>query len=71
MEQEFARLTLANTELLQAIAESVDRQGRAQSRIEEKLDLLLSALAEDEEEQPRLTLDGEPAGEGRDQTQAL
>jgi hypothetical protein len=41
-------------------------------RVEEKLNRLLAALAEDEPQpEPNLTLDGDLSGEERDQTQAL
>lgn len=44
-------------------------------RIEEKLDRLILALADDydegDEQPPALTLDGEPAGQERDQGQEL
>jgi hypothetical protein len=41
-------------------------------RIEAKLDTLISALADGEEdEEPSLTLDGHPSGGERDQTQSL
>lgn len=41
-------------------------------RIERKLDTLIKALAEQEDDEPDLrTLDGDPAGGERDQTQSL
>lgn len=40
-------------------------------RVEKKLDVLIAALAEEEEEPPALTLDGVPAGGERDQTTTL
>ncbi len=40
-------------------------------RIEAKLDALIAALAEDEEDQPTRTLDGDESGGERDQTQGL
>ena len=40
-------------------------------RIESKLDALLAALAEDEEGDPALTLDGEFAGSERDPLEPL
>lgn len=43
----------------------------ALKRIEDKIDMLLFALAEDEEEQPEHTLDGELVPGERDQNQAL
>lgn len=50
---------------LQALS---DRLGR----IEQKLDTLIAALAEDDEDGPAAsTLDGEPAGGRRDQSQPL
>ncbi len=41
------------------------------ARIEAKLDILISALAEDDEEDMVLTLDGQQEGGERDQSQAL
>jgi len=45
----------------------------ALARIEAKLDALLEALAEEDEgeQQPAMTLDGQPTGGERDQGQAL
>jgi hypothetical protein len=41
-------------------------------RVEEKLDRLIAALAQDEPQpEPNRTLDGDLSGEERDQTQAL
>lgn len=41
------------------------------TRIEQKLDHLIQALAEDEEPAPSLTLDGQPVGGERDQDRPL
>jgi hypothetical protein len=40
-------------------------------RIEAKLDILISALAEDDGDEPLLTLDGQPIGGERDQGSPL
>jgi hypothetical protein len=40
-------------------------------RIEAKLDTLIAALAEDDEQEPSTTLDGDEAGSERDTTQPL
>ncbi len=40
-------------------------------RVERKLDVLIAAMGEDEDCKPGLTLDGEPAGGERDQSQSL
>lgn len=40
-------------------------------RIEAKLDALIAALAEDEEQEPSTTLDGDEAGGERDTNQPL
>jgi hypothetical protein len=43
-----------------------------QDRIEAKLDALIKALAEEEDQaQPGTALDGQPAGQERDQSQSL
>ncbi len=51
----------------------MDRIEARQIRIEEKLDLLLEALAADgdQDELPGMTLDGEPAGEARPEGEPL
>jgi pyruvate kinase len=49
------------------VASKVDRLGA----IEQKLDQLLASLAADEEEEPRFSLDGQPAGAERDGSQSL
>jgi hypothetical protein len=46
-------------------------QINALARIERKLDTLIAALAEEDEEPEDLTLDGHPAGRERDQSQGL
>jgi hypothetical protein len=50
-----------------AVIANVDRLGA----IERKLDQLLAALAADDEEEPRFSLDGQPAGAERDGNQSL
>ena len=40
-------------------------------RIERKLDTLIAALADEDDEPEQRTLDGEPAGRERDQSQGL
>lgn len=42
-----------------------DEVTAALARIESKLDALLSALADEEDQKPGLTLDGDPAGDER------
>ncbi len=50
----------------------MDRIEARQVRIEEKLDLLLEALADgDQDELPGMTLDGEPAGVSRSEGEPL
>jgi hypothetical protein len=49
------------------VLSKVDRLGA----IERKLDQLVAALAADEEEEPRFSLDGQPAGAERDGNQSL
>ena len=49
------------------VVSNVDHLGA----IERKLDQLLAALAADEEEEPRHTLDGQPAGSERGDGQSL
>lgn len=52
----------------------MDELIQALARIEAKLDTLISALAEDAQEddgEPALTLDGQHAGGERDQSQSL
>jgi hypothetical protein len=49
------------------VASKVDRL----SAIERKLDQLLASLAADEEEEPRFSLDGQPAGAERDGNESL
>ena len=51
----------------------MDRIEATQARIEDKLDLLLGALAADgdQDELPGMTLDGEPAGEARAEGEPL
>lgn len=41
------------------------------ARIEAKLDTLLQALAESDEDEPSITLDGDIVGAERDRTQSL
>lgn len=49
----------------------MDAVERRLERIEQKLDILIAALAEDEGDEPGQTLDGDAAGGERDQSQGL
>lgn len=55
------------------LAAQLDRIELSQARIEDKLDALLAALADEGEEmgQPELTLDGHAVGGERDDSQPL
>lgn len=54
------------------LAAQLDRIELSQARIEDKLDALLAALADDgEEAEVRITLDGEAVGGERDDSQPL
>jgi hypothetical protein len=50
---------------------TLDQIGESLRRIEHKLDTLIKALAEEEDERPELTLDGERVPGERDQSQGL
>jgi hypothetical protein len=43
----------------------------ALQRLESKVDALIAALAEDEDDKPNISLDGEPFPGERDQSQSL
>lgn len=49
----------------------MDRVEESLTRLHIKLDALLHALAQEDEQPPANTLDGQPAGAERDQTQSL
>lgn len=55
---------MTDLQLLRAIHES-------QVRLESKVDQLLTALAEDDDDQPARTLDGTDAGRQREEGQSL
>lgn len=60
----FLPTTMTDTQILQQILATA-------TRIEAKQDFLIAALAEDEEAQPQVTLEGADAGRERDQSQSL
>ena len=66
----FSELPVLASTLAWLDAEDAHRD-KPLDRIERKLDTLIKALAEEDEEPEDLTLDGHPAGRERDQTQGL